>query len=73
MQRFNPETFQEWKGHPLTQVFLSFLREQQETLGKTWMAGQSMPPEQQTKAQLMGELSRLEWGDYARFYGLEAE
>jgi hypothetical protein len=69
--RFNQALFLEWKAHPLTAPFLQFLRDQQETLGKRWMAGDSVSPQDQTKAQLMGELSTLEWADVASFYEIE--
>lgn len=73
MDRFNKEAFQEWKAHPLTKVLLAFLRDNQTKLAQQWAAGTEMSPQQQAKALLMGELSALEWADYARFYGLEAD
>ncbi len=72
-RRFNPETFKEWTNHPLTAVFLEFLRDRQASLGSLWMAGQSLPPEAQYQASFLGELAGLEWGDYAKFYGLDAD
>jgi hypothetical protein len=73
MQRFNQESFNHWISLPQTKLFLAFLRDQQETLGKAWMAGQSMSPEQQCKALLMGELASLNFADYAAFYKIETE
>jgi hypothetical protein len=66
--RFNQATFQEWRGHPLTQPFLQFLRDQRAALGEKWMAGADLSLQDQTKALLMGELSSLEWSDVAGFY-----
>jgi hypothetical protein len=42
-------------------------------LARQWASGQAMDLQQQSKALLMGELSTLEWADYASFYGIEQE
>ena len=73
MDRFNKEAFLEWKAHPLTKTFQDFLRDNQTKLAQQWAAGTEMSQAQQAKALLMGELSDLEWSDYAGFYGLEAD
>ena len=64
------EQFQEWKGHPLTVEFLNYLKAQQVQLMNLWGSGVEMEPKFQVKALLMGELSNLEWADYATFYGV---
>ena len=65
------EQFQEWKGHPLTVEFLNYLRDNQTVLMRRWASGEPLTPEFQTKALLMGELSSLDWADYATFYGVD--
>ncbi len=72
-RRFNPETFKEWINSPLTQVYLTFLLDRRRVLADLWMQGQSLPPEAQYQATFLGELSALEWANYAEFYGLEDE
>jgi len=71
MQRFNEQTFLEWRGSPLTKVFLRYLKDNQSTLAKQWASGVELHPAQQTKAQILGELGSLEWADYKNFYGLD--
>jgi hypothetical protein len=73
MDRFNKEAFLEWKAHPLTKVFCQFLRDNQTELARKWAAGVEMSPQHQAKALLLGEMSDLDWQDYAQFYGLEAD
>lgn len=68
MDRFNSQTFQEWKLNPLTQVFLTFLRDQQEELGRRWSRGQALTPEFQVRAMISGELADLKFEEYAAFY-----
>ena len=72
MDRFNSQTFQEWKGHPLTALFRRYLKDFQEDLGRQWASGQAMAPEAQQTAKILGEISDLNFDDVARFYGLEA-
>jgi hypothetical protein len=75
MQRFDSQSFQAWRDNPLTQVFLQFLKDQQQALAQQWAAGSpfQLAPisAEQVKALLMGELSDLKWADYAGFYGLD--
>lgn len=72
-RRFNPQQFQEWRNSRLNQIFLRFLKDQQDSLGRLWAQGEQMSPVQQAKAQLLGELSTLEWADYAGFYEMPTE
>lgn len=69
--RFDPQSFQEWKSHPLTAIFRQYLKDQHQDLKDRWGAGQEMSPIQQSKALLMMELATLEWPDVAGFYGIE--
>ena len=71
MQRFSRESLEEWKASPLTAVFLSYLKDRQQSLAAQWARGEALSADCQTKAQLLGELSAPEWEDYAEFYGLE--
>jgi len=71
MQRFNPATLEEWRQSPLTQVFLRYLKDRQDRLASQWASGAALSAESQTQARLMGELSALDWCDYAEFYGLD--
>lgn len=68
--RFNKALFQEWKAHPANRPFLQFLLDQRAALAEQWASGVEMPPVQQCKALLMGELASLEWADVAAFYGV---
>ena len=69
--RFNKQTFQEWRHHPLTGVFLQLLRDQRADLMEAWGQGQDLDLRHQTKALLWGELADLAWSDYCSYYEIE--
>ena len=73
MDKFNSQTFEEWRHSPLTALFLRFLKDQQSDLGRRWMEGQALGLQEQTKALLMGELADLSWADVADFYGIPVD
>lgn len=67
------QKFLEWKANPLTVEFLKYLKDNQTALMTAWGRGENLTPEHQCKAALMGELSSLEWADYATFYDIEED
>lgn len=71
--RFDRDSFQAWKAHPLTKPLLAYFRDNRDRLAEQWAAGEAMSPQQQCKALLMGELSDLEWADVASFYDIPTE
>lgn len=72
-RRFDQKTFEEWINNPLTRVFLQYLKDQQSNLKDQWGRGQELDLRHQTKALLLGELSSLQFSDYADHYGIETE
>ncbi len=68
MDRFNEQTFKEWRQNPLTAQFLQYLRDRQTALKDLWGQGQTMGPEFQVQARWMGELADLQWAEVAQFY-----
>lgn len=71
MGRFNQQTFQEWRDHPLTAVYLQYLRDQQAALAGSWARGNQMAQEAQSEAFLLGKMAALDWSEYADFYEIE--
>lgn len=69
-QRFDRKTFLEWKQHPLTGLFLQYLEDYRAELARMWSTGQEMAPRQQFRAEMAGDLARLDWASVAEFYDL---
>lgn len=59
MSLSNREDFQVWRDHPLTREFLALLEANHLSLTQAWGRGRLMPPEAQTRAEVLGALSRL--------------
>ncbi len=68
-----PEQFQAWKGHRLTEPFLAYLRDRQMALMEAWGRGQALPLEYQAKASLLGELASLSCEQVRDFYQVNEE
>lgn len=70
--RLSRRTFQEWKGHPATEEFCQYLRDQVDRLTLEWAGSEGeMHPWARPKAFLFRELADLKWSDVRDFYGIE--
>ena len=66
-----PERFQAWVEHPLTQAFRQYLKDYRDSMSALWVSGEAMSEGQQAQATTLHDLSLLECSDVRRFYGLE--
>jgi hypothetical protein len=71
-----PEQFQAWKEHRLTQAFLQYLKDRCLQLAMEWAQGvvpsAQMQP-QQSQAETLGDLAALECSDVRAFYDIKEE
>lgn len=67
-QRFNQETFSQWRDHPLTELFLTYLKDRQARLANQWAQGNLMASETQARASLLGQLAQIRWDDVESEY-----
>lgn len=64
----NPEEFQRWKDHPMTEAWFQYLEDYRESLKEQWARGVNLPPAVQPQADLMGQLCLLTSEHIKRFY-----
>ena len=67
----DPEQFQAWKAHPVTEPFLAYLKDRQQVLLENWGKGLLMEPNSQTVAMILGQLADLSCNHVRDFYDLE--
>lgn len=67
----DPDILAEWKGNPLTQAFLGYLRDRQMALMEAWALGSMEAPEQQAQAVILGQLHRISSDDIADHYAAQ--
>ena len=72
-QLTDPEAMAAWKAHPLTQEFLKNLQHRREALMEHWGRGQTMGPEWQREAALLGSLVHLSSDEITKFYKEEID
>lgn len=66
-----PEEFQRWKDHPLTQEFLQFLADWQEAMMVAWAKSSQPMPWEQAQANLLGQLLAINCDEIRSRYDME--
>lgn len=69
----DPEQFQKWKAHPVTEPFLAYLKDRQTALMEAWGRGAQPGPEWQHQAKLLGDLASLSCDEVRDFYQVDDE
>lgn len=68
-----PEEFQRWRDNPLTVEFLGLLKLRRQHLMEAWARGQSLTPEEQAQAVLLGKLSEVRRENLMELAGIEPD
>ncbi len=66
----NPETWEAFKSHPLTQAYFSFLKERQSDLSRAWGEGVPLGEAEQAQARTLHQLVTMNCADVRRFYDM---
>ena len=69
----DPEAWEAWKSHPLTQEWFKFLKDRRTDLMEAWGSGNLMQEQDQAQAFTLKHLTDLSAGDVRRFYGINDE
>ena len=67
-QKFNRQTFQEWRDHPVNQPFFQYLRDRHLELSLAWGRGVILDPSSQPWAILYHQLENLQWETVEALY-----
>lgn len=74
MPRFSDEDeFLEWKHHPLTEMWLQYLKDYRMQLAQLWASGEPLGPEVQATATTLTDMIEMDYEGIREFYRKEDE